>query len=201
MSLGLNEYPEIDSSGVVIPPELPTHPWRRFFARKIDYIVFAVVVVFVLAMIGRPLEEGNRGTDVLFEIVIVLAWIPFEALLLAAFGTTLGKLLLGMKVQTTEGRRLSFVQALQRSGVVAVAGAGCGIGLIALISQWRAWRRLKATGSTAWDEDDGYVVRFQTVPLWRWASIAGAGLFVTVLLFLNGVVIIPFLGSLLSPVQ
>lgn len=201
MSLGLNPYPAVDSSGVVIEPLAKTHPWRRFFARKIDNLCFALLVVVVLEAAGSPLEAGNSGLDLFYQIALILTWAPFEAVLLATSATTPGKLLFGIEVRTSTGARLSFMQALRRSAVVTVAGEGCGIGIISLIAQWRAWRRLENTGSTAWDEDEGHVVPHGEVALWRWAGVTLSVLLIVALLLLNGVLIIPFLGSLVTSVQ
>ena len=198
MPLGLNTYPPIDSREVHIAPEPATFPGLRYLARKVDYIIVGLLAGAACALFGYSLNDGNLATDLLFDIGSTLAWIPFEAALLARFGATPGKFMLGMRVTTSSGALLSFPQALRRSGIVAVAGVGCGVGLISMICMWRARRDLIETSTTSWDGPHDHRVPHQGIPWLRLLAGALVLALTAALFFMNGLLVIPYLDELTS---
>jgi uncharacterized RDD family membrane protein YckC len=131
-------------------------PWPRFWARNIDVILFAVVIGILLAIFTPGFYEliiVTKNNDAVLGFAVMLCWIPVEAIALANWGTTPGKAMLGISVSRTDGRKLTFYEALSRSFLVWRKGAGCGLPLISLITCWVAYKKLKTAGSTTWDSE------------------------------------------------
>ena len=110
--------------------EKEIHPWRRFFARWLDYGLWSAIVSFFVIVILRirPLP-GDFG-NALIAIGGMALFIPVEALLLHKFGTTPGKFALGIRLESIQGGNLSWEEALRRSCNVYVQGCGCCIPLL-----------------------------------------------------------------------
>ena len=196
VSLNINPYAPIDSSDVVLPPAPETHPWRRYFARRIDYLIWSLSVGFLLGMTGRMPENQSQPFDLLFDIFLVLTWIPAEAAFLTLAGGTPGKLLFGIEVRSSTGERLGLVSAFRRSLWVAMVGVGFGIPVLTLIGSWRGWQNLSDAGSTMWDEPEGHVVTHRGFQWWHLGATLFVLLLIAVLLYLNGMLLMPFLERL-----
>lgn len=196
MSLNLNPHPAIDSSGIELPRVEDPHPWRRFWARRFDYLLFGLIVGLLMGLAGYELPTEQRSVDILFDMMLVVTWIPVEAIFLTLWGGTLGKLLFGIEVVTAAGARLSVLQALKRSAWVAVAGVGLGIPLLGLFGMWRGWQSVAESGSTYWDAPDGLRVIHHGFQWWRLLAVVGGLLVLATLLYLNGLLLPDFLDRL-----
>lgn len=200
MSLGLTQHEPIDSSGVVLAPPVNLHPWRRYVARQIDYLLFGIAVATLAELMGYPLYEGgDRGQRMLIDVALAVGWVPLEAAFLALQGATPGKMLLGINVLTASGGRLTYLEALRRSWWVMAVGIGFGLGLIGAICAWRSKMHLEEEGSAYWDGPEGYVVTHRGFQ-WRHLGVAAALLLmIGVLLYLNGLFVLPALEWLRGP--
>ena len=143
--------------------EKEIHPWRRFFARWLDYGLWSAIVSFFYMVIlrVRPLP-GDFGSA-LIGIAGMALFIPVEALLLHKFGTTPGKFALGIRLESIQGGNLSWEEALRRSCNVYVQGCGCCIPYVQFFTYLyryfqltgRAFRGfiLEGPQEMAWDEE------------------------------------------------
>ena len=137
------------------------HPWRRYFARTLDYLVNGFVVFFLIAVafyIWRPDEAdhffttlGNDETKVLDGLIMVTCAIPLNALLVGLTGGTLGKWLFGIRMQRDK-KPIGVGPAFYREIMVWVKGMAFGIPLICLGTSIASYQRLKLTGRTSWDK-------------------------------------------------
>lgn len=111
-----------------IPKEI--HPWRRYIARGLDYSLWNGLILYILVVIIRlrPVPEGVPGT--LLTIASTALFIPVEAMMLHKFGTTPGKLAMGIRLEYYQGGNLPFSEALERSWQVFIRGMGLGIPLV-----------------------------------------------------------------------
>lgn len=143
------------------------HPWRRFFARLLDVTIAGELLLYfgVGAFALVEPEQGTafftflttkHGTKV-EAILAVLATVPANAILFALTGTTLGKAAFGIRV-LKDGAPLSFRVALRREAVVWMRGEGLGLPIITLVANAAAYRRLRDTGTTTWDEASSFQV-------------------------------------------
>jgi hypothetical protein len=139
----------------------PVRPWRRWLARLVDYWVagFTVGVAIVFINPPTPLLESMFGLNIL----ILFSWIPIEALMLAALGTTPGKALFNISVRTMDGRRLGFGTAVDRCFLVWSRGVGAGIPFISLFTIWHQHHVLTKNRMTSWDRQLNLLVRPEAI--------------------------------------
>ena len=150
------------------------HPWRRYFARIVDYYTGGLLAIFVVGFISGLLfpdkveglskvtvftKASNYLTIVIIaDLVLKIIWMPIEAVLLSTIGSTFGKWLFGISVRTTSGQMLSFNQALERSWGVLLKGMAFGVPFVLLFTQYFAYKRLTNTGATLWDAETDCIV-------------------------------------------
>ena len=125
------------------------HPWRRLFARTLDYCIPGFLLGFFLFF--------SQTSSLVGSIIVCLVWMPMEALFLCLFGATPARWLYGIRVTHPDGKLLTFGEAIKRSFLVFVLGQGCTT-IIGIITSLLAYRRLTKTGTTRWDTATNAVV-------------------------------------------
>ena len=149
-----------------LPGDASPRPWRRYFARMIDtgliWLALTVVVGFVIGFVVGPSGLWVFEDDGLFPRVLVMGalMLPIEAVMLAWWGTTPGKAMLGLRVIDRHGARLSFGVALRRALRVWVHGLGLNFPLASLITLIVAHGKLTRQQVTSWDRALGSSVRY-----------------------------------------
>lgn len=158
------DIPLKDSSKSTIVPEVSqVRPWVRFWARLIDYYLYAILVGFISGLTGILLDSS--GT--VFYFVTMGTWPFIEALFISQYGATPGKALLKTKVIKENGEMLSYIDAFIRSLWVFVQGLGLGIPLVTIITMCISINRLSSTGSTAWDGYYSSIVTHEKIGILR----------------------------------
>ena len=156
------------------------HPWRRYFARMVDSILFITIFIFFVGFLigltgvtspGILRFISTPGGRFWLGILALFFMIPVEAALLSHFKTTPGKWLFGIEVTNSVGERLSSEDARKRSLDVWVKGQGLGIPVVLIIPMMLAYRRLTRTGTTLWDTSCHAVVTHRP---WTPARAIGA---------------------------
>jgi len=140
MGSGLNEKP---------------HPWRRLWARLLDYLIYGFVLGVIFALCGvviPPVYWGVAGIGLIFF------WTFIEAGFLSTWGTTPGKALLSMHVRKKDGTKLSYLDGINRSFSVWWLGVGAAIYPITIITMIVACTKLSNLGETTWDKKGEYTV-------------------------------------------
>ena len=135
------------------------HPWRRFLARGIDLALVGLPVSFVQYVLLH--HSFANVTDWENIVCGLIGWgllILLEPLLLARFGTTIGKRCMGITVTRTDGERLSYSEAMSRTALVWVYGAGLGLPIVELVCAYRSYRRYTRGEDLAWE--GGSIERF-----------------------------------------
>ncbi len=172
-----------------IPKQI--HPWRRYVARWLDNLLWGTLVLFAVIVLARvrPIPQGFW--EVVVSVGGLTLFVPVEALLLHLFGTTPGKFILGIRLDSVQGTRLSFREALTRSARVFAAGCGCGIPYVSAIAMGLAyfkltgrslpWKRPGQPEEMPWDED---VELTYTDWQWKRGGVLAAVLAVTTALSL-----------------
>jgi hypothetical protein len=141
-------------------------PWRRFWARNFDYLLHAVVIVILWALIApNSLMAINNS---LLGFLLMLLWLILECIYMAYFGTTLGKKIMGITVRTSDGTRVSGFIAVKRSRIVWVRGMGLGVGIIQLIANLVGYSKLRKDGITSWDRELALVVSHEKIGFLRY---------------------------------
>ncbi len=156
-----------------MPFSLPASPvlransqraWTRWVARIFDTVLFLMIIV------GVVVSAGVSDLGILMRLPPFLAfgpgvaWIFLETLCLAHWGATPGKALMGLKVETQEGERLSYGQALARSSSVWFFGSGADLPFFKYPLWLFAYLRMRITGDTSWDARLHLRVLYRPVP-------------------------------------
>src|SRR3990167_7263957 len=118
-------------------------PWPRFFARAIDYTLLSTIFILIT----------QREAGFIDGLTIQALSMPIEALLLALFGTTIGKWLLRIEIRDINNNKPLFLNALKRSFYVFVYGCGLDIPVINLFFLGSSHNQLIDYGATKWDKD------------------------------------------------
>ncbi len=138
-------------------------PWHRLAARLFDYAIWGLVLALLLSELtgvgAVPAEIGHvLGHPLIAPMLITLTWVPVEALLIAALGSTPGKWLFGIFLQFSisdaYARRDTQAQlgrALRRGFRVWWEGVACGFPLLAPFLVAVAYERLHQNQETGWD--------------------------------------------------
>jgi hypothetical protein len=91
-------------------------PWRRYFARAIDTTFLVPVFSFITGI------QPHSLTDYRFNMMAIAFAILAHAALQSSWGSTPGKAMLGYKVRTRNGDKLSFKKAIDREARMARLG-------------------------------------------------------------------------------
>ena len=131
-----------------------TAPWRRFFARSLDMVLYGMLWnAFLSVGLHMNITKGGFGLTVLDWLAGVALTGLIEPVLLAAFGTTPGKLIFGLRVAAEDGSRLSWVQARSRTWLVLRYGLGFNIPVYSLVRIWKSWKACRDGQMLEWEEE------------------------------------------------
>lgn len=139
----LNVIEQTTKEPVELPPSdfIPkVHiPWRRYFARTLDFAIYSTLWNVALIM-NVNISEYTKTGNLLDTILILLIMLLVEPVLLCLFGTTPGKWILGIRVTDNEGRRLTYSEAWARTRSVLFRGMGLSIPIYSLYRLWKSYK-------------------------------------------------------------
>jgi len=148
------------------------HPWRRYFAKTIDLVVILTVLGFlgglVLAFVYPPLLPTSLISTIIFSAIVLIGYCIIEAVLISAFGTTLGKAIFRTGIVNENGQKLEIINSLARSFFCGVAGIGAGIPVVSLMTLIMGYTTLNADGVTPWDQHTGAFVVHEEMTRLNW---------------------------------
>ena len=140
------------------------HPWRRLFARLIDYQISGLIftgLIFSTRLapdfIVNPLQIQNSfqvASSWAMGFFSMALWVVLEPLILSKFNNTPGKALLRLKLVPNDEHSSYW----KRSFSVWAVGLAFGIPLIETFASIIAAIRLKNRGLTDWDRWYGFRV-------------------------------------------
>ena len=93
--------------------QLQGHWARRVVAGVLDFIIILFPLVFIDTMFAIILGPIGRYYSSVFVAGVV--WFLYSTMLESMASTTIGKALLGLKVQRTNGKDVTFVEAAMRN--------------------------------------------------------------------------------------
>lgn len=132
-------------------------PWRRFWAKMLDFYFYLLVVGVPLVAVASYYMPGfaaalnTPGSDRLWGFLSVPFSLLVEAIIFGWTGSTFGKWLLGLKVITLGGARPSFGQYFRRQLGVWWGGLGLAIPLVTLFTMNHQHSRVKAGNNASYD--------------------------------------------------
>ena len=90
-------------------------PVRRYFARWLDGLIYSTIWSLFLTVVMKINVLNSSRWMTIFDIVVGMVLVLLiEPDLLSAFGTTIGKWILGIRITDLNGRRLSYAKACSR---------------------------------------------------------------------------------------
>lgn len=160
------------------------HPWRRYFARMLDYgLVLAVIEFVVVVVLGvRPY---NTGLQMLLKYGSYLLAVPCLALFISKWGTTPGKWVMGIRLESYDGGKLDFATAFDREKSLLWYGFGLFIPFYDIWRQYRSYKTDTEGKKNEWNCDT-------EISFLDWSVIKkiGVGIVVAVTLLLSTVSIV-----------
>jgi uncharacterized RDD family membrane protein YckC len=94
---------------------------RRFGAFILDYLAFYPLNLIMAPLLLKALSEGGLISGFMFiSILTTMAWFFYFFIGEKFWGRSLGKWLLGLRVESVEGGKLSYSQAAVRSAVFLI---------------------------------------------------------------------------------
>lgn len=165
-----------------------SRPWRRFFARVLDYWLLILPVSFATGLLLGSISVTwvlwlqKPHAALLLNWVLAPVVMALEGLLFGWLGTTPGKWLLGVQVRTVDAQRPTLRQYLRRQLDVYVFGIGGWLPVVNLLTNAHQHSRVKRGQPTGYDEGK-FVVTAR--PLSTVRAISAVTAFVA-LLMVNG---------------
>lgn len=166
----------------VAPPlDSTLYPWRRYFARAIDFLLYGLLWMAFSSLVLHWRPESNALVSIFDGYVEWALLFLFEPALLHLWGTTPGKALFGISIRDADGKKLSWKHALNRAWMVFSRGYGWNIPIYSL---WRLWKSYRQCRDGIRDECwEGYLDRRHALQwedyrvadgrAWRCAACAG----------------------------
>lgn len=104
---------------------------------------------------------GNRSDfgSLLDTFIAILMMLILEPLWLHLFGTTLGKAIFGLRIEASDGRRLSYGEGLERTWGLIGTGMGYNIPIYNLIRLWKSYKLCSEKKMLPWDESISYTLK------------------------------------------
>ena len=120
----------VPTSGPAAPPPPPTWDARPagvgqfayggFWIRFVAYLIDAILLSIVFGVVGSAFginvfdPDWERYDPTANLISLVIGWLYFALLESSERGATVGKMAMGLRVVTSDGQRLSFMNATGR---------------------------------------------------------------------------------------
>jgi tetratricopeptide (TPR) repeat protein len=127
---------------------LRIHPWIRFSARILDYLLLTFAL---LGLNFFQISILEHVPSFFYPVVLTLLWVFVETIMLHLFGTTIGKWIFGIEIIDRSLKKPGYWSALLRSLSVWCNGVGTGFFLIAPATFIVSYIRLRRDGIAPWD--------------------------------------------------
>ncbi len=161
----------------IVSSEVPQiRPWVRYWARMLDSITLSLILLILL----KFLTPFKWNMQILGISIVPFILVIIESILLSTWGTTPGKLILGVKVRTLDGNKLSYRQSLYRSGMVLILGEAASLNnILSVFTYLLSYFRLTNMGITFWDEKGQFSVTHERIGIIRGIAAVVLGFVIT----------------------
>ena len=142
------------------------YPWRRFFARALDWALAAILWT-AFRLLALRWDWAGWGADALYGYADAaslwlggwLVLLILEPILLCTWGYTPGKWLLRLRVRRGDGDKLTWRRAQLRTLLVWLRGTGLGIPLLNLLCLAVGFAACRRDRVLPWDRGLEYTAR------------------------------------------
>ena len=146
--------------------DMPT-PWRRYAARVfIDLPLNGLIGMMAISFIGysiAPMSFDAYVSNINIAVDIILtAFVGclISGAMIGTTGSTIGKLIFGLKVKTLSGENPGLLKGITRDLQVYFSGMWLAIPLLSLFGIYLSYKKLAEKRTTLWDEGE-YVVLYR----------------------------------------
>ena len=146
------------------------HPVTRFLARWMDLSLYTLSWMAFQLLVLRWHGTGGVFDSLLTSYISLTLMIFIEPLLLATWGTTPGKAILGLKLRNEDGTKLSYSEGVARTFGVFAEGYGYGVPIYNIVRSFKCYKASEKGEAMAWDEGLEYKVRDERI--YRWLVFA-----------------------------
>ena len=150
--------------------------WRRLLAFNLDYELCLLLLYAVLSLgFHVNITKGSGLLSLLYAYLALMLQVLIEPWLLHRFGTTLGKAIMGIYIETESGERPTCAQARARTWKRFWYGFGASIPILGLVRMWqKGYRPCRDCESCAWDSENELVCLIHDRKAWRGWIMAAA---------------------------
>ena len=151
-------------------------PWRRLFAYNLDCKLCLLLLCAVLSLgFHVNITKGSGLLSLLYAYLALMLQVLIEPWLLHRFGTTPGKAIMGIYIETESGERPTCAQARARTWKRFWYGLGASIPILSLVRMWqKGYRPCRDCESCAWDSENELVCLIHDRKAWRGWIMAAA---------------------------
>ncbi len=151
-------------------------PWRRLLAFNLDYELCLLLLYAVLSLgFHVNITKGSGLLSLLYAYLALMLQVLIEPWLLHRFGTTPGKAIMGIYIETESGERPTCAQARARTWKRFWYGLGASIPILGLVRMWqKGYRPCRDCESCAWDSENELVCLIHDRKAWRGWIMAAA---------------------------
>lgn len=136
------------------------YPWRRYFARFLDFSFYSVLWTLVPAFMFHCNMATRSVLGQFFDMIMVLIMMLFlEPVFLRFCGTTIGKVVFGLRIESANGGHLSYQQGLKRTWGALGIGMGYGIPIYSLVRLWKSYKLCQNQEIQPWDCKLSYTIK------------------------------------------
>jgi hypothetical protein len=137
-----------------------------------DLSLFSLVAGLLMAIFApRAFSVTKRfgalGSQVIWQMILLVEWVFVESLLLSFFGTTPGKSMFRTRLVLGQSQSIPYSMALNRSFKVWWRGLGAGLPFVNLFTLATADKRLTEDSITPWDREGGFLVTHEKIGIPR----------------------------------
>lgn len=151
------------------------HPWRRYFARMLDFSIYSAIWLAVLALGFHVNVPAMAGRMSFFNTLVAgLLMLFLEPLLLQLFGTTPGKWIFGLHLEDEDGCRPAYSDGFDRTLTAIGLGLGYFIPIYNLVRLWKSYKSCREKEKLPWDDVLVYSIRDRKryrVAFWMLAQV------------------------------
>lgn len=136
------------------------YPWRRYFARRLDLFIYNVLwSAFIALAFNVNLASRSNLGNILDSFIAIIIMLFIEPVWLHMLGTTPGKAIFGLKIESYGGSRLSYGQGLERTFGVIASGMGFNIPIYNIVRLWKSYNLCIREEAQPWDYSTSYSIK------------------------------------------
>jgi uncharacterized RDD family membrane protein YckC len=139
------------------------HPWRRYFARTLDVSIYEIIWTAVTLLVLRWSWNENLAITLLNIFIPLGMMLLIEPLLLSKWGTTIGKWVFGLVVRDSDGNKLRFGQAFERTLNAFRMGMGYNLPIFNIVRLVKSYNHCMSLVPLPWEEGLSYEIKDRKV--------------------------------------